>query len=117
LTEITEVDESWTTELESEADCAHRAYLGVWHMLHSRPEQRILWIGHGGLLRFFMNQHERVSLVDGRQKREEREQVGARFGNAEVRRYTLEEAGGEEDKDAGVLILTEVDWIQTVEDS
>ena len=105
LTQIIPMDELWTTELESEDSCAHRAYLGVQHLL-ARPERRILWIGHGGQLRFFMNQHERVKIVDGRRcsDRPERD-VKSRFGNAEIRRYTLEASGDD-------IIMTELDWVE-----
>lgn len=90
FSDLTEIDESWTETLETEADAAERGYRGMlW--LSEREEERILVVCHGGLLRFFMNQHPNVKLEDERIccSREVRE-VGGRFGNCELREFIVQ---------------------------
>ncbi|CAB9523836.1 phosphoglycerate mutase [Seminavis robusta] len=111
----TQEDTLWTPDLETHADCAQRGFQGLcWIM--ERPEDSILLVTHGGLLRFTMQQHNRVKMMDGRTSKQEERDVQARFGNCELRRYTMEwEAEETEndnqstDKAQRSLVLTELD--------
>ena len=87
---VTEEDILWTPELETQADCAERGYQGLCWIL-DRPEDSIFLVCHGGILRFAMNQHERIKVVDGRASSETEvaRDVYGRFGNCELRRYSI----------------------------
>ena len=86
----TQEDTLWTPELETQADCAERGYQGLCWILE-RPEDSIFLVCHGGILRFAMNQHEQIKVVDGRaaSETEELRDVCGRFGNCELRRYSI----------------------------
>lgn len=49
-----------------------------------RDETHIMTVAHGGLLRFAMVLHPNIIVVDGRELSEQR------FGNCELREYTVE---------------------------
>ena len=88
---IAETDELWTTDLEEQVDCAHRGYEGLRWLLN-RPEENILLVCHGGILRFMMNLiPDNVCVVDGRTDSGSTRyrDAKARFGNCELRRYEL----------------------------
>jgi len=112
---ITEHDESWTPELETQSDCSERGYQGLSWILR-RPESVICLVCHGGILRFAMNQHDAIRVVDGRENGSDRD-VKGRFGNCELRRYSIEwdeEVNGEEETTTNnnmrrTIILTELD--------
>ena len=114
-----EEDCLWTEELETQPDCAERGYLSLLS-LAERPEQKMVVVAHGGLLRFTMNMHPRVGVRDGRNGGDTADLrcIAARFGNCEVRAYELdlvfhEDVSSEMDVDLHSLrpdvILTEVD--------
>ena len=103
--EIAPTDELWTPTLEGEFDCAHRGYQGLCGLL-KRPEERILLVTHGGILRFLMNQHPSVVVVDGRLQSSKDREARARFGNCELRKYTLTSHG---DEHKPTITLTEMD--------
>uniref|UniRef100_A0A7S2EFN8 Phosphoglycerate mutase n=1 Tax=Trieres chinensis TaxID=1514140 RepID=A0A7S2EFN8_TRICV len=86
---ISNFDESWTESLEDESECAERGYRGlIW--LAQRKEDDILVVSHGGILRFTMNQHPNIRMEEGRKcSGKEKRDVGARFGNCELREYLL----------------------------
>lgn len=109
----TEEDVLWTPELETHADCAERGYQGLTWIL-DRPEDSIFLVCHGGILRFTMNDHDLVKVVDGRSKTvEQQEEVTARFGNCELRRYSIawESSTGNDSSDVKrrTIVLTELD--------
>mmetsp|Transcript_7916 Transcript_7916/g.11421 ORF Transcript_7916/g.11421 Transcript_7916/m.11421 type:complete len:410 (+) Transcript_7916:75-1304(+) len=99
-------------KLEDTQDCAQRGYEGLcW--LTERPEHNIALVSHGGILRFTMNDHPYVRVVDGRRGKRpgglpasscssisdednvtdensnEKRSVHARFDNCEMRHYLL----------------------------
>lgn len=107
----TEEDELWTPELESQVDCSERGYQGLRWILQ-RPEEKILLVCHGGILRFTMTQHESVKIQDGRTLSATQKPVNARFGNCELRRYQVEWGVDKLDSVADekrTIILTEID--------
>lgn len=79
-----ETDETWTPELESQSSCAERGYQGLLWILNNRPEQNILLVAHGGLLRFTMYDHPDVSVSDKRSTQSEK-----RFENCEIRHFEI----------------------------
>jgi broad specificity phosphatase PhoE len=87
-TSISETDELWTPNLEDQIDCAHRGYEGLCWLMN-RPEENILLVCHGGILRFTMSDHPNVRVVDGRVESSRDRDVKARFRNCELRSYTL----------------------------
>lgn len=103
--QLTPSDTLWTDELETEKATAERGYLGLCELM-TRPEERILLACHGGILRFTMQQHPLVKLVDARSTKGDRP-CDARFDNCEIRRYQLDWEQGEDPKRA--ITLTEVD--------
>ena len=117
-----EEDSLWTEELETQPDCAERGYLSLLSLV-KRPEQKMVVVAHGGLLRFTMNMHPRVGVRDGRNgsKADDAAEIRcskSRFGNCEVRAYELDlvfdkEASLEGDIDLHTIrpnvVLTEVD--------
>lgn len=105
----TEEDTLWTPELESQADCSERGYQGLSWIL-KRPEDTILLVCHGGILRFVMNQHELVNVIDGRICKGEKGDVKSRFGNCELRRYSIGwDETGDSDTARRTITLTELD--------
>mmetsp|Transcript_7723 Transcript_7723/g.21482 ORF Transcript_7723/g.21482 Transcript_7723/m.21482 type:complete len:303 (+) Transcript_7723:1-909(+) len=90
-------DSLWTKELESQLECAERGYLSLLS-LAERPEQKMVVVSHGGLLRFTMNMHPSVGVRDGRNTRTASDAEGianvrcskSRFGNCELRAYELD---------------------------
>lgn len=91
---IPELDDSWTEELETREDCSERGYRGLLWLLE-QSEQKVLLVGHGGLLNYTMNGHTNVVLVDGRQQQhkddasEEIRCITKRFGNCELREFII----------------------------
>lgn len=104
--EIAEKDELWTETLETQADCAERGYKAFRWILE-RPEQNIFLACHGGILRFSMQEHPLIKVADARSSGNLDRPPDARFGNCEVRKYTLQESAGEKGKP--IILLTEVD--------
>lgn len=110
---IAETDELWTPKIEEFDACAERGYQGLCWLME-RPEECILLVAHGGILRFTMNMHPHVKLVDQRTGANEKP-IESRFDNCELRRYTLsweEDEEGGEDNDSGgkrPIVLTQVD--------
>jgi glucosyl-3-phosphoglycerate phosphatase len=107
-----EQDPLWTAQLESLEDCSERGYKGLcWIM--ERPEEAILLVCHGGILRYTMNDHGSVRVVDGRNvEKMEGRHVQARFGNCELRRYAIaweEEPDTERSTTKRTIVLTELD--------
>lgn len=101
-----EHDDTWQEEiLESFDDCKERGYQGLRWIYHERPEQRVVLVAHGGILRYTMSEHPQVVVKDGRRKNEEDRPVEARFDNCELRRYHVT---WDEEKDS--IVLTEVDF-------
>lgn len=116
---ITQTDELWTKNLEEQVDCAYRGYEGLRWLLN-RPEEKILLVCHGGILRFMMNLiPDTVHVVDGRtagSASDNDRDAQARFGNCELRRYeltwdTVHTASVSEEQHKPTITLTEVDLI------
>ena len=84
----TENDVSWTDSLELTTDCAERGYEGL-RLLLERPEQKMALVSHGGILRYMMNDHPYIKLVDERRANARDKAVDARFANGEIRKYCL----------------------------
>lgn len=103
-------DERWTPDLECTKACGERGYQGLcW--IKDRPEQSILLVSHGGLLRHTLTEHPYVQLRDGRNQshHHEKREVSDRFTNGELRKFHLSWNDGEEARP--ILTLTEVDII------
>lgn len=102
FSQITQKDEAWTEVLETQPDCAERGYLSLLS-LSQRPEKSIAVVSHGGLLRFTMNDHPNVSVLDGRNGgSRDGEDIGdnkrcvkSRFGNCEVRAFDMKISEGD----------------------
>jgi len=123
FSELENEDSLWTEELESQPDCAERGYVSLLS-LAKRPEQKMVVVSHGGLLRFTMNMHSRVGVRDGRKRGNTEDTADvrcskSRFSNCEVRAYDLDlvfdrEDAVEGDVDLQILrpniVLTEVDF-------
>lgn len=113
----TEEDSLWTDELEQQMDAAERGYKGLlW--IAGRPETNILLACHGGILKYSMTQHPLIRMVDGRSNSSGSSKVdgtdrpvGGRFGNCEVRRYTIstEPETTTSTPSQTTVVLTEVD--------
>ncbi|KAI2506343.1 isomerase [Fragilaria crotonensis] len=86
---LTPSDDHWTEELETERDCAERGFQGLCWLMR-RPEEHMLLVCHGGILRFTMQQHPRVKLLDRRTHGDLARPSDARFGNCELRKYELD---------------------------
>jgi len=98
-------DVYWTPTLESTTACGERGYQGLQWILE-RPEEKILLVTHGGILRFTMTEHPNVKVQDARQQGTDRPAV-SRFCNCELRRYQIN--WEEHSNDEGKVVLTEVD--------
>ena len=86
---LTDTDQTWSETLELESDAAERGYQGL-QWLAQCKEKNILVVCHGGLLRFFMNDHPNIQVSDGRtNSSREFRSVKARFGNCELREYDM----------------------------
>ena len=129
---ISSTDETWTEKLESEEECAERGYLGLLWLME-QTESSILVTTHGGLLRFVMNQHPHVRMFDGRNSTnttqlEESQNtsndarcVKGRFGNCELREFTVTLEGTTENTRASeswrpIVTLTEITRDQVEEE-
>lgn len=102
---LSDTDESWTDTLETEESCAERGYQGMlW--LRGRPEDKILTVAHGGLLRFCMVSHPNIEVND------KRPEDGKRFGNCELREYeiswTTESEKDEVTEERPLVVLAEI---------
>lgn len=108
----TEHDSLWTDEMEKFEDVAERGYRGLCWLM-DRPEESILLVCHGGILRYMMNLHPLVSLQDERSTPGGKG-VESRFDNCEVRHYILswndsdEESLEPNDRRRNIL-MTEID--------
>jgi broad specificity phosphatase PhoE len=111
-------DAVWTPEMEAYEAAAERGYQGL-RCLMNRPEESILLVSHGGILRYMMTIHPLIQLKDGRTKRmsgDELKAVESRFENCEVRSYEIQWSDDEEScQDDGnngsrrSIVLTQVD--------
>lgn len=108
--EIATSDVLWTPVLEEQVDCAERGYSGLCLLL-KRPEENVLLVCHGGLLRFAMNMNPKIRVVDRRNTCSNDRDVKDRFGNCELRRYELSWDGDDKNDDGTgpIVLLTEVD--------
>jgi broad specificity phosphatase PhoE len=89
-----EDDELWlgcADELERTSNVAERGYrLLQW--LAEREEEEIAVVAHGGLFHYLLNEHPKVQAADAA--------AAARFGNCELRTFTLSwTEGGAEGRD------------------
>ena len=104
-----EEDALWTPVMEDLGAAAERGYLGFKWLLE-RPEDNILLVSHGGILRYTMTDHPLVVLRDERsQPHNGNKPVQSRFDNCEMRRYRLcwdDEVG---DGDRRTIVLTQMD--------
>jgi broad specificity phosphatase PhoE len=119
-----EEDILWTPALESNESCRERGYQGLQWVL-GRPENRILVVAHGGILKQTMSDHALVEVQDGRKSTStcastndsddtDTETNAAttirsaeeRFANCELRRYLVQWGEGDEKR----IVLTEVDF-------
>lgn len=105
--EISQKDDLWTNELEEQVDCALRGYDGLCWLL-DRPEENILLVCHGGILRFTMNMIPSVCVLDRRTESSLREDAKARFVNCELRRYELAWDENNKSESKPVVTLTEL---------
>jgi len=75
-----EMDESWTDELESPGSCAERAYQSLlW--LSTRKESEIALVAHGGLFHEMLNGHPLVHTEAD---------IAKRFTNCEIRTCSMQ---------------------------
>lgn len=136
-----EEDSFWTPDLETHRACSERGYQGLGWLL-SRPEDRILLVTHGGILRFTMTEHPRVQVRDGRSHNTSdspsvasappsttaaaaTRHVHERFTNCELRRYRIQwqeedavenNTGDDEDTDSRrTILMTELDVDQPLD--
>jgi broad specificity phosphatase PhoE len=104
--QLSQTDNLWTEELETQSECAERGYRGFcWLMM--RPEEHILLVCHGGILRFTMDQHPLVTMSDQRTRENLTRPTSARFGNCELRKYQL--SWDVDAKEQRTIKLTEID--------
>jgi len=110
----TDDDVLWTPEMEAFEAAAERGYRGLAFLLLKRPEERILLVSHGGILRYTMNQHPLVHLDDARSddKRQNGKTIESRFDNCEVRKYQLswKDHDGVGDVGRRPILLTQLDY-------
>jgi len=87
-----EEDSLWTPILEEQDAAAERGYLGL-RWLMERPEDHIVLVSHGGILRHMMSQHPLVVMRDERNESSSsssvKKAVDSRFDNCELRRYRM----------------------------
>ena len=122
---VDESDVLWTPEMESFEDAAERGYQGLCWLLN-RPENSILLVSHGGILRYMMNIHPNIKLMDGRRSKqqhldctstttnnggdnntnddddkeaEDLKPINARFENCELRGYEIRWETSDEDNE------------------
>jgi len=100
---LSEEDETWTDKLEKYQDCSERGYQALLWLLR-RNEDKILVVCHGGILKFCMNDHPLVTVIDSRK---EGDKV---FKNCEMREYNMSHDtngnGGTDQRP--VVFLTEI---------
>ncbi|CAJ1964104.1 unnamed protein product [Cylindrotheca closterium] len=103
----TDEDSLWTPEMEEFPAVAERGYIGL-DWLMKRPEESILLVAHGGILRYLMTIHPLISLQDERKSAEK--PVEARFDNCEVRHYRLSWINSDNmEEKRRKIVMTEVD--------
>lgn len=108
---ITEEDSLWTPVMEDLDASAERGYEGL-KWLMERPEEHILLVSHGGILRYMMERHPLVSLRDERAQSHAGKAVGSRFDNCELRRYQMRWGESNDDEqERRPILLTQVDAI------
>lgn len=101
---LSDNDETWTEVLESHQDCAERGYQGLlW--LKDRPEEVVLCVAHGGILRF-KRDHPLIKIIDNRTEDD------VRFGNCELREYEMswKVEGEDATEQRPQIILSEVQF-------
>jgi broad specificity phosphatase PhoE len=104
--QLAQTDNLWTEELETQNECAERGYRGFCWLMR-RPEEHILLVSHGGILRFTMDQHPRITISDERTIGDLTRPTSARFGNCELRKYQL--TWDVVDNERRTIRLTEID--------
>ncbi|KAL3933325.1 MAG: hypothetical protein SGBAC_010448 [Bacillariaceae sp.] len=102
----TEEDSLWTPEMEEFPAVAERGYLGL-EWLMNRPEESILLVAHGGILRYMMTIHPHISLQD--ERKSAGKPLEARFNNCEVRHYRLSWSDSNSGEKRRRIIMAEVD--------
>lgn len=106
---VAEEDGLWTPEMENLDDAAERGYLGLKWLLE-RPEENILLVSHGGILRYLMERHPLIVVRDARSLPVDKPAI-SRFGNCEMRNYRI--AWGDPTEEGSnarrTIVLTQVD--------
>ena len=107
--DVEEEDALWTPVMEDLDLVAERGYLGL-KWLMERPEEKILLVSHGGILKYMMERQAQIMLRDERSE-SGRKPVDSRFDNCEIRCYKLEwvDDEGHHDGSKRSLSLTQVD--------
>jgi broad specificity phosphatase PhoE len=131
----TNEDVQWTVQLETVKSCMERGYNGLLWMMKERPEQSILLVSHGALLKYTLTEHPNVILRDGRQQQHTTNTktmidkdnlsntqdsryrcIQERFHNGEIRRYRMEartssrnETDNDTVNDCDIIVMTEID--------
>lgn len=108
--EVEEDDDTlWNPTMENLDNVAERGYLGL-KWLMERPEEKILLVSHGGILKYMMERHPLIVIKDGRSNAD-RKAVDSRFDNCELRSYRLSWTDGEVNGNARgrSISLTQVD--------
>jgi broad specificity phosphatase PhoE len=95
--------------MENLDDAAERGYLGL-KWLMERPEEKILLVSHGGILRYMMERHPLIVVKDERSTSDGKP-ADSRFDNCERRSYRLNwvDGQGNESRDRRSIVLTQVD--------
>jgi hypothetical protein len=75
--------------MEAIDSAAERGYQGLAWLLSEQDEERILLVLHGGILRYAMNIHPLIHVVDERSDDKRTKEIKSRFDNCEVRQYHL----------------------------
>ena len=106
--DVEEEDLLWTPEMEDLDLVAERGYLGL-KWLMERPEEKILLVSHGGILKYMMERQPQIVLKDERSESGGKP-VDSRFDNCEIRCYRLEwlDDEGENNGNTRSLSLTQV---------
>jgi broad specificity phosphatase PhoE len=113
-------DVLWTPVLETSQACRERGYQGLAWLLRDRPEERIVLVAHGAILKCTLTDHALVKVVDGRRRYRHRQDAAGhdgrsaeeRFANGELRRYRMQWEKNSDNlssEQKGTIVLTEID--------
>jgi len=107
--DVEEEDVLWTPEMEDLDLVAELGYSGL-KWLIERPEEKILLVSHGGILKYMMERQPQIVLKDERSE-SGGIPVDSRFDNCEIRCYRLEwlDDEGENNGKTRSLSLAQVD--------